>query len=349
MADRFVNTASPAGGNGTTNGTGGGDANRAWSTLLEALNGLGASLSTPIDLYCTGSAADTSNVDQGPWDFTTTATNKLRIIGERSPLHFNFVAPSAGDVYSTSLYRMEVTNRNGIYNNLPSHVWLHGVQVQVTVNDSETYIGIKLPNANQTATDGDQGCAHCVVRGVQTAGVVTGIEARPMDAGGGGTFNAYNCFIYDCSQGFTSDFITAKIYNCTTWDCLFGGYVENDVDAMMVRNCIAAGTADQYFNGTFHSDSNNNASPDGGPGANSETGTVSFVNTGANDFHLNSGDTVAKNQGMTDPASGLFSDDFDGTARSPTWDIGADEEGGGAAAASFIPVLKQNYRNMGYY
>lgn len=85
MANRYVNTASTSGGDGTTNATSG--ANRAWADLAEAANGLGSSLSTPIDIYCEGNQDDPSTLDQSVWGMTTTAENRLHVIGGRSPLN----------------------------------------------------------------------------------------------------------------------------------------------------------------------------------------------------------------------------------------------------------------------
>lgn len=326
MANRYVNTASSAGGDGTTNATSG--ANRAWADLAEAANALGSSLSTPIDIYCEGSAADTSNVDQTVWDMTTTATNKLRIIGEQSPLHPNFSAAKSGK-WDTSLYRIEATNRNGLYNNIPEHVEYHGIQVQVTVSNGGSYIGIKTANANQDATDIACLGSHCIVKGVQTSGTVTGYESRPPTSPGRGTSRFYNCLAFDCNQGYTNDFglsgDVGEFYNCTAASCGYG-FVE--AAAMKVVNCLATASANVGFVGTFASGSNYNAEDDGNgaPGANSRSSqTFTFVNAAGDDWHLASTDTGAKGFGLADPTSGSFSDDIDGQTRGAIWDIGFDQ------------------------
>lgn len=59
-----------------------------------------------------------------------------------------------------------------------------------------------------------------------------------------------------------------------------------------------------------------------------------FTFAGASDYHLASGDTGAKDLGVSNPGSlGLFTDDIDGVTRSGTWDIGADEYVAAAASA----------------
>lgn len=47
------------------------------------------------------------------------------------------------------------------------------------------------------------------------------------------------------------------------------------------------------------------------------------MNEGSYDFHLDSSDTAAKDQGYD--LSAIFTTDIDGDTRSGTWDIGADE------------------------
>lgn len=325
MANRYVNTASTAGGDGTTNATSG--ANRAWADLAEAANGLGASLSTPIDIYCEGSAADTSNVDQTVWDMTTTATNKLRIIGEQSPLHPNFTLAKAGK-YDTSLYHITCTNRSGLYNNIPEHVAYHGIQVHVTVSDAGSYVAFKTANANQTATDIACVMAHCIAKATQTSGSVTGFVTNAPTSPGRGTSKVYNCISINCNQGYSNEFglsgDVGEFYNCDAIGGAFG-YVETA--AMKVVNCLSQGQSDTGFVGTFAAGSNYNASSDASaPGANSRTSqTFTFVNAASGDYHLAENDGGAKGFGTTDPGSGAFSDDCDGQTRSAPWDIGFDQ------------------------
>lgn len=56
-------------------------------------------------------------------------------------------------------------------------------------------------------------------------------------------------------------------------------------------------------------------------------GSVTFENAGAGDFHLGSGDTVAKDKGtdLSSDANLPIWNDIDGDARGATWDVGADE------------------------
>ena len=58
MTDRYVDTASTAGGDGTTEALTG--STRAFATLLEAVNSLPSTLTDAYTIYCKGAAADTS-------------------------------------------------------------------------------------------------------------------------------------------------------------------------------------------------------------------------------------------------------------------------------------------------
>jgi hypothetical protein len=326
---RYVNTASSAGGDGTTNGTAG--ATRAYATLLEAVNALPATLTDQYTIYCQGSAADTSSVAQGPWDMVTTATNYIRLIGEQSPNHPNFSTSKSGK-YDTSLYRIEVTNSDALYNNIPAHLRIEGIQCKVTVNDAGSYICLKTSNANQTVTDIDCRLAYCIATAVLTSGSVTGFVTRIPDTAGRGTSTVINCLAHDVTQGFENDFGQAgqlgEFYNNTAADCTYG--FVNDGNMKVVNN-LAANCSIGFVNGaTWGTGSDYNAESDGngGPGAHHRTSqTFTFVNAASNDFHITSGDAGAKGFGLADPGSGLFSDDIDGGTRSGSWDIGMDQQG----------------------
>jgi hypothetical protein len=328
MAAFYVNTASTAGTQDGTTRTPGNSGTAAFATMLQAINSFGGSLSAQTTLYCEGSAADTSNVDQTPWDFTTTATNYLLIVGEQSYLHPGFSLTNCGK-FTTTKYRLTATNRNVLYNNIPSHLRITGLQIHLTESDTASYVGLKLSNANQTAADGDQRAYGNILRCTRTSGASIGLHARDVGSGAT-TVKFFNNIVYNFQQGYESDanFVT-ELYNNTFEACEFG--VICDVAAqVLARNTICASSSSGDWVGTFHANSRNNSSTDGShPGTNGQTGTPSFVDTAdsTKDLHLQSGDTVAKNNGMTDPASGLYDTDIDGGTRVPSWDIGADEQG----------------------
>ena len=320
MVNRYVNTLSTAGGDGTTNATSG--ASRAFAALREAIDSLGTSLSDATTIWCEGSVADTSDVYQTPWDMTTTATNYLEIIGEQSKLHPNFSLAKSGK-YDTTLYRLERTNSHVLYNNLPAHVIWRGLQAKCTANDAGNYNCFRMTNANQVGTGGFFEVSECIAVGVVSGGsTVYGFQ--PGVQGAGGICKTWNCIAIDCSQGFVGAGTGHEFWNCTAADCVTSGFTEDE--ACVLKNCLSKG-ASVGFIGTF-TGSSNNAEDDGNgaPGANSRTAqTFTFVDAANNNFHLASTDTGAKGFGVSDPGSGAFSDDVDGQTRGATWDIGFDQ------------------------
>lgn len=321
MVNRYVNTLSTAGGDGTTNATSG--ASRAFAALREAIDSLGTSLSDATTIWCEGSVADTSDVYQTPWDMTTTAANYLQIIGEQSPLHPNFSTVKSGK-YDTSLYRLERTNQHVLYNNLPAHVIWRGLQAKCTATDAGSYNCFRMTNANQVGTGGFFEVSECIAVGVVSGGsTVYGFQPG-VTTGAGGICKTWNCIAIDCSQGFVGAGTGHEFWNCTAADCVTSGFTEDE--ACVLKNCLSKG-ASVGFIGTF-TGSSNNAEDDGNgaPGSNPRSGvTFTFVNAAADDFHLASTDTGAKGFGISDPGSGAFDDDIDGQTRGATWDIGFDQ------------------------
>lgn len=327
MITRYVNTASTAGGNGTTNGTSG--ATRAFASLAEALDSLPTTLVDAVTIYCSGSAADTASVTQVHWDFTTSSTNYILIIGEQSP---NFPGGSPTGKYDTSKYRMELTNSDGIYNNNAGHARIEGLQIQVTVTTSiaNDYNCFRLATANNLNGPVDHRFGYCIAKIVVSGGATDNVFGFiNSDPTSGGTCQLYNCLAYGGYCGYGSDGTAwaasnLKNYNCTAWGNEF-----NWMDVQICVNCLSANptTGDGFgFLSTGSTGHRNNASDESSAvGTNSRINqTFSFVDVTGRDFHLTSTDSGARNFGLANP-SALYSDDIDGQARTGSWDIGFDE------------------------
>lgn len=115
---------------------------------------------------------------------------------------------------------------------------------------------------------------------------------------------------------------TTNIYNNTIVNNngpgLPGLFIRSNVPTPLnVKNNIVQGNGGGNCAGDICSGAGFATNAFGGTG-------VSFVNAGSDDYHLASGDTIAKNQGTTISS---FSTDFDGVSRpqGSAWDIGAFE------------------------
>jgi len=322
MITRYVNTASTTGGDGTTNNTAG--ATRAYPTLSEALTVYRlTTLTDVVRIYCAGTAADTAHLDHTPLEFYTTPTNYLEVIGDNTTGKWN-----------TSAYRIEVTNTHGVYNQYAAHTRWYNMQIMVKMTSGGTKSGFRLATANN---DTSSGAAYHIAKNIivrqdptSTSGTLSGYSDSDP-AGSGGTLYRINCIAYGCQYvGFTTDATTWARDYCYNYNCTAYGNLYNFVDLQKCVNCLSAsptaGDGACYIS-TGTTGHYNNAATDttaGGTDAR-DSQTFSFVDAANGDFHLLSTDTGAKDYGLSDPGSGLYSDDIDGQTRSGSWDIGADE------------------------
>ena len=323
---RWLHTGTPgnanaAGGNGTTavSDPSGTDPNRAWASLAEAANALGASLSEAVHLGCLGSIPDTSNVNQTVWDMTTTATNYLWIFG--SGIY------GGGVYWRPNAYTIQCTNRHGLYNNLPAHVRYSHLQVEVTVNDGNSYVGLKTSNANQTETDIDCRVWNCMVKGI-VSGVgssLIGFESRPPAGGADGISRDWNNVAWNCTQGIVSDWNKVTRYNCLAYGGDYG-FVDG-ATLWTPINCVAANNANSGFVGPFHANANYNFTWDtSAPGSNPRNSrTFTFIDAANGDFRWAKTDSGARDLALADPGSGLFNYDGLDVVRAGSWDGGPHE------------------------
>ena len=178
----------------------------------------------------------------------------------------------------------------------------------------------------------------CIVRGPGGTGGYYGVNAIAK---------MVNCVVYGFDgTGGRGAFLSyvSSAYNCSFLNCATGVYVATAGQATVI-NCLANGCSDGYY-GTFNSASDYNVSDisSDAPGANSVTGSVTFVDATNNDYHLSTSDTVARGAGVNLTSSGI-TDDIDGDARpsSGAWDIGADQtpvaqNESGSAVAQLAPL-----------
>jgi len=319
METRYVNTASTAGGDGTTNNTAG--ATRAFATLREALDSLPGTLTDAYTIYCSGSAADTSDVDQAPWDFVTSPTNYLLVTTQGAQRH--------SGVWNSGIYRLEKTDDSVLHTSGVCHVRLDCLQIKVTLTTGSA-VGVQLGHPNKTLSNIDCRATNCIVWGVVSGGNLGGFAEQPFDAGASGTTVYINCIAIDCTNGFPTQRAGCRMYNCGAYGSASFGFVDDDGGAI-ARNCLASSSGVGGFVGTFGgTGTSNNAEDDGGgaPGTSSFSGTTfTFVNAAADNFHLAAGDAGAQGRGvdLSADATYPFSTDIHGETRTGSWDIGPDQ------------------------
>jgi len=262
--------------------------------------------------------------------FTTSATYDLTILVDSADRH--------DGKYNTSKYRLEVTGR--ALEIKDNYVRVEGLQVQFTATNSDDRFGIKINGGDYYEM------SHTIIKGVVTG---TSDDCHGFNVySTGWEVKVWNNIIYDVVNstytGNTAFYLrvdaNSYFYNNTAHNSYIGFYT--NTTNTLIKNNIANDCTDG-FSGSFHASSDYNASDIAGDaaGANSRNGadgTVTFENEGADDFHLDSGDSNATDQGVD--LSGTFSDDIDEDTRSGSWDIGADEyvAAGGGDAGQVIRI-----------
>lgn len=273
---------------------------------------------------------DTAIVTFDGW--TTDATRYIRV----------FASDDHGGKYNTSTYRMEPAI--GHFHNLQIkelHFRLDGVQL-ITTRDGSS--GSRKTLSAASVGGGEEfKFARLILKAVLSDGA-TASAYHTDETISEAHFS--NCLIYDYNLGASKGFsITGGahwIYNCTIVNCLIG--IDSSTTNTRVKNVgydsQGLSSANGY-NGSFHADSTDNASDlaSDSPGSNAEDEVnPTYVDEGADDFHLASGDTAWKDKGADLSADGdlPITIDIDGETRSGSWDIGADEFV--AAAVAYLPL-----------
>jgi hypothetical protein len=320
--------ADPAstGGDGTTTNLSG--ANAAFVGLAGAVTHAGMDIASPrrVFLRSVTGIHDTNNATQLQWNsLSTTPDNYVEWIAENSWIG-------------------AATNTSFIYNNQPGHLRFKNLRVYLTVTSSGSggFIAFRGSTANVGAgrTDCDIRFERCVayltVSGTHDAYGFQNSQYDQQDAGN--QIRLYNCAVISLAKnegdgltwGYVSVWTNVMAFNCTS--------ISNSVgfaDPQININCLSAYSWLGDFNSTGTGDgrSKYNASSDATahqPAFSATTRTnqtFTWIDAPNFNFRLAAGDSGARNHGLSDPASGLFSTDIDGTARPQgvAWDIGFSE------------------------
>jgi hypothetical protein len=325
---RYVDTASTAGGDGTTNATTG--ANRAYATLDAALlEWEGTTLTDVVEIICAASTgvADTAVVAQGS-TITTSSTNYVLI---RAATGHDALLTG----WSTGRYRLSPANANALTLNGVNHCVVQGLQIEASpTGASNTRIAVSMGNVAGTAKF--LTIDRCRIR-VNAAGTGTGhIGVNYQNASGRlrvvnsvleavGT-NTANVSLASVRQDVAN---TSVIYSTTFYGANVGVSYNSATGGtnLKVVNCLTNCT-DGFSTSTFRTGSNYNASSaaSDAPGANSRNSqTFTFENAGAGDYRLASNDAGARTFGtdLSADSDYAFNIDMAGTTRTVPWDIGA--------------------------
>ena len=262
-------------------------------------------------------SADTTSLTIDGW--TTTSTNYIRIYTTAAARH--------NGKWDAGKYRLEAGGNfiTVLQINTP-HTRIEGLQVAKTTgggDGSMINIYANKPTVSFSIIK--------MIGGTKIAGITT----RDGSYGNNGGF-FFNNIIYDCSTGFgVSWSIGTVAYNNTVINCDVGfsmdsggtDYVstaKNNLSKSTVDFTYGVATVTTGYNASF-----DGTADDKGGAGNRVNQTFTFINatTTNGDFHLAPTDAGAKDYGVSDPGTGLFSDDIDGQTRpsGSAWDIGADE------------------------
>ena len=324
---RYVNTASTAGGDGTTNGTAG--PNRAFASLVSAIAVLVGTdwlaANQQLRILCSGAAPDTGDaVVNAAWNGRLSPECYLEIVGDQ---------PSALAI-STSHYRCVDVDPGGFGVLGGGFVRLSRVAYQITVGPGDSgYSCVGVVEGNYpvdtrfdrvrvdavSISSSRTRATHAFWTDVATtANKVTYTNCVAVGwTGSGATHHGFTKY-----PGTTGG---VRLYNCTAHGC---GVGFSGGSGMVAKNCGAASCTDG-FTGTFDAASTNNASSlaSDAPGTNPQHSVTPTFVSAITDLHLASGDSAWKDRGTALSGDALypFCTDGDGATRTGTWDIGADE------------------------
>ena len=258
-----------------------------------------------------------------------------------------------GGVYSGSYYRLFGTPNGGLIDVRDPYVEID--RVQVRNNDTSSgntwgiYCGESLGGLSLKVT-------NSIIRGNSgSGGPPAGIYFRPDVANARGIFinNTIYGFTNASAIGFTlygsgynnGESIIAYNNTCHGSPICYATHGGGSSDAQYIKNnaaqsCSTCYSLDAASSHSTSTTATNLSEDTSSPQSGLRSKVMTFVSEtgGSEDLHITSGDTVAKDAGtdLSGDAQYAFSTDIDGSTRSGTWDIGADEY---ISAGSAVPAL----------
>jgi hypothetical protein len=326
MPTRYVNTASSAGGDGTTNGTAG--ATRAYASLAEWEAARQASLSDVEECICEGTAADTAAVDIDGW--TTTASFYIDVKAVAG-------AGRHSGVWSASHYRLTVASDfGGALTLREAYARFTGLQVENTSGDGSYCMRFI---AAATAANSFHLVESCILRDADGASPANRAGLYAAD----GTLDVRNTVSYgNGGAGFYVDLgdgvsLAATFRNCVAANNTGAGFhCQTASGTQTLQNCYSGGNtgADISTNWDVRTTCRTeDGSQSSTTAAYSTSSGCYFTNItpGSEDFHIGSSSELLA---IGTDLSATFTTDIDGQTRSSPWSVGVDHIG--AAVRKFI-------------
>lgn len=302
-----------------------------------------------IACYAYGTTADTLSATLTITDWTTAATNYLRIYTPTSSVEVGVSQRHDGKWNANKYYisRTMAGNYSYALNVSEEYVRLDGLQV-MQINSA--YSDNRTISIGTATAESDVRISNNIVRGdiSGSAGTAKGISYYATPA----TAKIWNNLVYGFNVGASAGFHVQPLggaipyfYNNTSYGNNYGFFYYLNGGNAILKNNLASGntTADYYNNsgpamtGAVSNISSDASSPNSGGtdcgGHSCRSQTVAFFNAAGSDFHLSQADAAARNSGtdLSADTNWPFAADFDSQERpgpaNASWDIGADEAG----------------------
>lgn len=291
-----------------------------------------------LNIDCAGATADITDVNIN--GFTTDATRYVAIYTTQLNRH--------DGKWNTSKYRLEAAGYDAVIRMNDQNIVIDGLQIYNT----KASAGGGTPGHGIVIETSDNSCVAVIKNTILKHGSdVTNQAAKGIADEHGGdtcTIALINNIAYDWIIGITartSSNDNVYVYNNTVID-------SSDVDfdlrlygsgaTLTLKNNLAQAPGTGYStdgsSGATYTHSNNLSEDTSSPDDTYDSSAVTFVNEAGDDFHLDSTDIYAKNNGtdLSAAAQG-FTTDIDGESRTMAWDIGADEYISGGGGGTYIP------------
>ncbi len=296
------------------------------------------SMAGPVTIECGGTGADTTAVTI-PAKTGTSAANYILIHGNNT-----------SGLYNTSAYRLEISSGDHAIDLQNDFTTLDHLQINNTLTNKAYYSAIRVRNT--LSSGAITTVSRCIIYLV-LSGTSTPSYGYYQDSNALGTTRyiyLYNNIFYNCIMSSSTEhciyinmgspYCAAYLYNNTFANSNTGYEGIDNASVVAFKNNLFTGVTVATVSLTGAAKTDYNATDGSALGYTAQSHdrvSQTFTFQGAApDYRLASTDAGAREYGLTDPGSGLFSDDIVGTVRPvvTSWDIGAFEAPAPASSAA---------------